>query len=418
MLVAVSVWRPRLIYEYPYFMGVVFAAFILPQAYGLELNNADAGYLNDTFLMCLLCLGACWLGYLPRGHPGMVAKLNGPIDPDRFLHGGIALVIVGGYFTYAFGAMDADPSMGLMTGIGTIYLFFGGLVYPGFAICFYCALKYKSSFAYMWSGISALIPIQAAVFYGRREPTVLFIFTLGMTLFFIKGIKPPRTLVAVLVAAAALVIPATGQYRQLAAEDPLEALRQTDFVGEFKNYFDANAISEVKNAMILIAATEESGRYGLGTAYWNRLIFRFVPAQFVGKEVKSGLMIGGEERDWADFVTESISFEMPSGSTVTGIGDSFNQFGFLGCLFFAAMAYLFKSLWAAANRADGMIAQILYIQTATSAMRALTHQTIDFLPGFIYSAIFVGLIALYARERVDPLAISISALSRHNSSSK
>jgi hypothetical protein len=58
------------------------------------------------------------------------------------------------------------------------------------------------------------------------------------------------------------------------------------------------------------------------------------------------------------------------------------------------------------------VAQILYIQITTSAMRAATHQTIDFLPAFIYGLIFIGAIAFYARERgvvaspLSPLPVS------------
>ena len=109
-------------------------------------------------------------------------------------------------------------------------------------------------------------------------------------------------------------------------------------------------------------------------------------------------MIGGEQRDMSDFVENVFGFGLPVGLTVTGMGDSFNEFGYLGCLFFAALGYLFKTLWAAANRPNGTMAQILYIQVTTSAMRAATHQTIDFLPGFIYSVIFIGAIAFYATE--------------------
>jgi hypothetical protein len=116
-------------------------------------------------------------------------------------------------------------------------------------------------------------------------------------------------------------------------------------------------------------------------------------------------MIGGEERDLGDFIEGELGYRVPPGSTVTGLGDSFNQFDYFGSLFFAAMAYLFKNLWTATKQPNGTVAQILYIQTTTSAMRALTHQTVDFLPGFIYSALFISLIAWYARERnigVDP----------------
>ena len=56
-------------------------------------------------------------------------------------------------------------------------------------------------------------------------------------------------------------------------------------------------------------------------------------------------------------------------------------------------------MWAAAKQPDSIVAQVLYIQVTTSAMRAVTHQTIDFLPGFLYSAIFIGAIAWYAKEQ-------------------
>ena len=399
LLFGASVLRPRLIYEFPYFMAGTFIAFVLPQVYALYRNEWGGIYLQSTLLMCCLCLAACWLGYLPRAHPGFLQKLNVPVSTSRFLHGGIALVRVGYYFTYKFGTLPEEDISSSLTGIGTIYLFFGGLAYPGFAICFYCALKTRSVFAWAMSVVAAWIPFQAAIFYGRREPTALFLISLGMSLFFLRGRQAPRLVVFGAVLGAMLIIPAVGEYRKTAAQDPIEAWKQLDVVQEFNGYFDADSVSEAKNATLLIAATRESGAYEWGAGYWNRLVFRFVPAQFLGESFKNSLMIGHEQRDFGDFVEDALEYRMPPGSTVTGLGDSFNQFDYFGCLFFAAMAYLFKNLWAAAKQANGTVAQILYIQTTTSAMRALTHETIDFLPGFIYSALFVALVAFYARER-------------------
>jgi len=405
LLFTATVVRPRLIYEFPYFMAGTFIAFILPQAYALYKNQWGGLYLESTLLMCCLCLAACWFGYLPRAHAGFLQKLNVSMSTSRFLHGGIALVLVGYYFTYKFGTLPEEDIASGQTGIGTIYLFFGGLVYPGFAICFYCALKSRSLFAWVMSVIAAWVPLQAAVFYGRREPTALFLISLGMSLFFLRGKQAPRLVVIAIVIGAIFIIPAVGEYRKTAAQDPLEAWKQLDVVQQFNEYFDVNAVSEVKNATVLIAATRESGAYQWGAGYWNRLVFRFVPAQFLGERFKNSLMIGGEERDLGDFVEDELGYRIPPGSTVTGLGDSFNQFDYFGCLFFAAMAYLFKNLWTATKQPNGTVAQVLYIQTTTSAMRALTHQTVDFLPGLIYSALFISLIAWYARERntgVDP----------------
>src|ERR1700740_1832468 len=91
LLFAATVVRPRLIYEFPYFMAGTFIAFILPQAYALYRNQWGGVYLESMLLMCCLCLAACWLGYLPRAHPAILEKLNVSVNTPRFLHGGIVL---------------------------------------------------------------------------------------------------------------------------------------------------------------------------------------------------------------------------------------------------------------------------------------------------------------------------------------
>jgi hypothetical protein len=398
-LLAATLVRPRLIYEYPYFMAAAFTVFILPQAYALYRNNWGGIYGETTLLMCFFCLACCWLGYQRHPHPRLLEKLNVSVDPARFLVGGIVLVLIGSYFTYKFGTLSDEDLVERGTGIQTIYLFFGGLVYPGFAICFYCALKQRWLIAWLAAIGAAVIPIQAAVFYGRREPTVLFILSFGLGIYFIKGKSAPRLAVFAAVIAGMLGIPATSEYRQRAQEDPLGALREIDFTQQFYESLEPDARSELKNATAIIAATQATGDYEFGAGYWDELVFRFVPAQFLGKDFKNSLMIGGDKRDMSDFVESVLGFALPEGLTVTGIGDSFSQFGYLGCVFFAALGYLFKTLWAAAHRPNGTVAQILYIQVTTSAMRAATHQTVEFLPGFIYGAIFIGAIAFFAKQR-------------------
>jgi len=364
VLLAAAIWRPSLIYEFPYFMAATFTAFILPQAYALYRDQWGGIYLRMTLLMCFLCLVCCWLGYQRRPHPALLAKLNIAIDPARFLQGGIALVLIGWYFTHKLGTLPEEELSSRMTGISTVYLFFGGLVYPGFAICFYCALKRGWIIAWLAAFGAAVVPMQAALFHGRREPTVLFLMSVGLGIFFIKGKAAPRWAIVAAVLAGTLFIPSTAEYRQLAREDPFAAFKEINFTEQFREALDPDAISELKNATALIAATEGTGDYEFGAGYWNQM------------------------------------------------GDSFNEFGYFGCLFFAALGYLFKTLWAAANRPNGIVAQILYIQITTSAMRAATHQTIDFLPAFIYGLIFIGAIAFYARERgVVASPLSPSAVS-------
>src|SRR5438445_5315819 len=85
LLVIALFVRPERIFEYPYFMAGTFAAFIYPQAHAL-LGHADywpQEALEATFLMCLLCLGACWVGYQIQPKPQFLAKINFPLHPTR-----------------------------------------------------------------------------------------------------------------------------------------------------------------------------------------------------------------------------------------------------------------------------------------------------------------------------------------------
>ena len=101
-----------------------------------------------------------------------------------------------------------------------------------------------------------------------------------------------------------------------------------------------------------------------------------------------------------------FGYRQETGTTVTGMGDSFREFGYFGALFFAALAVVFKSLWHASLRPDGVFAQLLYIQTSTSAMHAVTHQTSDYLPGLVYNLIFLGVAVYFSRDRHTTKAIT------------
>src|ERR1041384_6106043 len=92
LLLLAAIFRPRLIYEYPYFMTATFAAFIAPQLYGLYLTDSTGSYGNAVALMSLLSLAACFVGYLLKAHPALIEKVNVSLNMSRFLHGGILLV--------------------------------------------------------------------------------------------------------------------------------------------------------------------------------------------------------------------------------------------------------------------------------------------------------------------------------------
>ena len=76
-----------------------------------------------------------------------------------------------------------------------LHLFFALLVYPGFAICFTCALRKPTPLRIFASLAGAWIPFNAAIFYARREPTALVLMSAGLALYYIKKYEPPRWLI-------------------------------------------------------------------------------------------------------------------------------------------------------------------------------------------------------------------------------
>jgi len=392
--------RPEKIYEYPHFMAAVFAVFILPQAVSLLRfpGAAPEEAVRRVMGMTCLCLGACLVGYRRSRtlNQNQSRAATGAINQDKLLLAGLVFVGCGFVFSFVLARIEVQTSeLGGWTGPATIYAFFQQLCYPGFAICFMVALRQPTSFSLAATILASLVPIQSVIF-GRREPAALFAMIVGLTLYFQLRLRPSCWLIATCMGLAMLAIPATATYRRYQLDQDWDAVRQVDWIGNFRDFLTGESVLELRNAAMLIEATGRSGEYELGAGYWNHLVFRYIPAQILGPKFKEMLMIErpreGLERELA-----AMGYVNPAGSTVTGMGDSFQQFGYCGCLFFAALGLGFRFLWRATAPSTALFAQLLYMQSCTSAMRAVTHWTLDFLPGFLYSVIFLGLAAWYAR---------------------
>src|SRR4051794_90325 len=84
VLLGIAVLRPRMIYEYPYFMAAAFAVFVIPQAYALVHNEWGGAYVQSALLMCFLCVLCCWLGYQWKPKAAFLQIVNVPLSLERF----------------------------------------------------------------------------------------------------------------------------------------------------------------------------------------------------------------------------------------------------------------------------------------------------------------------------------------------
>lgn len=395
-------WRPEKIFEFPQFMASTFAGFVVPQGFSLIAfpGMVRESAIDAVMLMSCLCLACCVIGYQFRPIVGVLRTTGHAVHPGRMAQIALAFTLVGYVLSFLYGQMEIQfhETRAGMTGLGTILLFFMNVRFIGFAI-FLALLLQRFSWTrlgmVLFSGASPLI---AVIVYGRREPAVTIALTILLGLYFYRNVRPPRLLVFGALALAMLAIPATSAYRS-AAKSGIKEIRKIDLVGNFKEFLNSESILELRNAAAIIESAQAFGSYELGAGYWNQLVFRYVPAQLVGRAMKDSLLIGTTV-DRMFKKSNEFGHEFSVGATVTGMGDSFRQFSWFGCLVFIPMGMFFRSLWAAALRPGAFFAQILYMLSMTSAMLAITHQTVDFLPGLLYQFMFLWLGLFYANDRI------------------
>ncbi|MDB5262634.1 MAG: hypothetical protein JWQ14_1915 [Adhaeribacter sp.] len=392
-----TVLEPVLIFEYPYFLAGIFIIFLVPQM--IILYNQPYLVPNSNlvpiFSMSFLCLGMGALGYYVAPAIKLGNNLNVALNPDKLKIVGLVYMVLGYLFLFLINrelgaAAEVETQL---SGSVTIYFLFFNVIYIAFPIFLYFSFRQPNFTNIALTIISALPTLQLIIFAGRREPTALFILTIALTMYYQRGFRPPRVAIIGIIVFAMLIIPAIGDYREKAEEDPWMALTTLDLQKSFIDYFkvEENEVLELAVAAHVLDSYSFHGEYTFGASYWNEMVFRYVPGQLLGTDFKESLMIG--ERD----VIYRNGYARPPGLTITGIADSFQQFSYFGFIFFFFLGGLFRYVWRLSVTNGNLLVQILYMLCFIQGMLAVTHSTVVFLPGIFFSFIALWGAALYAK---------------------
>lgn len=391
--------RIERIYQYPFFMGSMFVSFLLPQAFSL-IDNPSAAVnqeaLERVLLVSCLCATACWIGYQAKPNLNWLAKLNIAINERKLFKAGIFLIAEGWFFNFLLSRTTiATGSNGNWSGPATIYLFLSQAINIAFGIFLLLSLKRSNSTNLICTVISGW-PLLSSVLGGRRQPTMTFIIFIGFSLWLIRRYIPPRWAVIAAAVIMTFLIPLFGELRgvfwNLVFSGNWQEILST--AQKAFNAQQAGNILELRNAALLMDAAENTGIYGYGTGFWDSIIFQYVPGQIVGYGFKESLQF-----KWLtpDTLVNLYGYYIPNGSTYTGVGDSFMEFSYLGCLTFGLIGYMFKHLWISAVYQKSIISKVLYMGLVSPAMVGLTHGIGRFLQEAIFQVIFVTLVACYSK---------------------
>ena len=394
VLLFVGMLNRGAIYQFPFLAGAVWAGFALPQFVGLTSDSfLPPGALEKALVMATLCAAMCWLGHAANTKPWGLFRWE--YDDQRLLNVSVILSLAGCYFYYAFGQLPEEVlQSSQMSGLPVVYLFFARLLSYGFAIAVLLYARTGSKSALLVALFDLAFYLERIVIAGRRADLIEFCAIIALAAFFQRGRAIPRPVMLVGLILGTLLVYSTGDYRGATMNEngpQWSSVLQIDFVGNFEHLAEQGG-PELTNAVYYIEATDRQMKFDFGLFQWNELVYRYVPAQLLGQDFKDSLLFD------LDTPAQSEFLYMPdTGSTLTGLTDSFRSFWYFGCLEFFVIAYVMSGLWRAAVVGD-FSSQLAYVLILAQALHAVTHSTSNFTSPWVQMALFLVPALMLARR--------------------
>jgi hypothetical protein len=335
----------------------------------------------------------CWIGYAANTHPMRI--LDWDYDDSKLLKVSIALSLAGCYFYYAYSNLPTEMlNNSQMTGLPVAYLFFARLLSYGFAIAVLLYAKNRSKGALAVALFGSLFYLERIVVAGRRSELIDFCAILVFAVWFQQGRIIPRWLMFAGLILGTLLVNSTGEYRHATMDDEgpqWNDLLQIDFLGNLDQLTKQGG-AELTNAVYYIEAVDRTMKFDFGISHWNQLVFRYVPAQLVGADLKDALTISVDTPAQEEFL-----YTPATGSTLTGMNNTFQSFWYFGSLEFGVIGFVMSRLWRAASLGS-MNAQLIYSLMLSQALEAITHSTDNFIAPWVHMGFFLLPALAFARR--------------------
>jgi hypothetical protein len=374
--------RRERIYQFPFLVGVMTFAFLMPQIPALAGDHfLPEGAYVKTIVFSIVCLAMCWLGWLPNAKPYGFFRFS--FDEKKLIIAAYVLSLAGAYFYFKLSRLPGDVSVGVqINGAPVMWLFFSRFLSYGLTIAVLCLARRISWITALIIAIDLIFYLDRILVTGKRAEAVELAMIFALALWFYKGWAIPRTVVLVGMVAGTVLMSSVSDYRDVtrANSAPIwEDIGRIDIMANFDKLLKEGG-PEAHNAVMRIYSTDRSMEFDYGLFHWNRLVSNFVPSQLVGQELK-----------------DSLRFQLPSlgrdyvpltGTTETGMADAFASFWYFGALKFLLLSYVVRRIWVSANAGE-LSAQLVYILSIVSAMHAISHQTDWVVSVWVHMLIFL-----------------------------
>lgn len=377
---------------YPLLAAVFYLAWLAPQLYGvLNAPLLPREGLWSLSVMVLASLATVLAGWsLGQRQAKARLKRKGGLDLARFPTASALVAPTVALTAIAFGTrillngMRLDPNLTTQwTGPIVIVFTLAAIRIIPLFLSLVMVLERRSPITLGLAAANLLLSGSFAFVDIGRSETIDLVLVTFLALWFARRIRVGLPVLVAGGVAVAIFVFTVGEFRSAAS-------KHFDITGERVSIFNpqvwrnidfeeasvkaVEGAPDLRNAVFLMTFREVQGGFTLGTRFWDDFIFRWVPAQIVGKEIKSSLMFRKDQDQDAVFddILNQYDYERTVGTTSTGFGIAYSEFWYFGALLFGVYAWFAGRWWTLGSEGD-LWAQVMYASTLGSGLIAFTH---------------------------------------------
>ncbi len=414
----------------PTLMGLVFFMWYGPQ---LLLLAGDPLVPRDAIIslalmstLCVLLAVAGWHFAISRQNSRAAALRIPPprkFSAPNLLPAVIALTLFSLGTNYLLEQMRPQyEGVTQWTGPIVIVSFFAQLRIPALAASLLLMLRERNAITMALAAVNLLICVQVAFVLLRRSEMIDVLVAVAAALWFARRIRVPLAAVISGMVLFAIVVFSIAPLRQAQNKIEYETGQTVSIINprlwgsvDVSATLQRNAESahDVRNAAYLVQYMNDTGEYSYGGALWNQFVNQYVPGQLVGSDLKQSLMADTKTID-TELLANQYNFFFQVGTTPTGPGAAYRDFGYFGAIYFFIMAYILGLFyWKATRR--GFFWQVTYISMLPFSLTAITHGherlfiNLPIYAAIIWMAYFV---AKFARDRMTQQESGFQSVAR------
>jgi hypothetical protein len=392
--------------ELPFLISAVYIGWVIPQLWGIRAESFYADDLITLYIVAMLCLLATVIGWRVGTRRRWKVDINtDPLELKRLHIAAFVVTVVAAGAVIAIDLRpDAEKASSTWSGPIVILYFLSNLKIVSLALAGVLFIRTRSTMSIVLLGINLVLYLPAIVVFFRRRAMAEFAIGSALALWFGRRQILPRTMVISGLVAGTLIVFAVGELRELAKGPDgkwrmlrIEQVMAIDFLSATP-FETRSTQKELTNALALVRLADGSNFHTWGAQSWNRFVFQYVPATFVGGETKRSLMI---ETGLARQLDYGVNHQTSRGSTHTGIGEAYLEFGYFGCIFFFLIALIVGRYWQLALRGD-VWSQGLYTAAVIPAVITVTAFASYFFVAFLLYFVALNLLHFVLQKQVRP----------------